>query len=407
MTSFALCINWYYHIFTSFFFCSIPSVVNWPTHFAMSSPLVAEALEEVAHPLSPGASSTGFFPFMQLPAELRLQIYHLMLPSQDEPSKSLAWSLGPKGCMNLLLSNRKIWSEAREVVYKHSAFTIDISTSSAIKFLALDTSPKSHLPFEVVQPTASIDHIKDWQIELRFYAPYVSFTLPVEANWFSRIHGDEVYMGERILEATGQLAKIRDLRSLKIKFPCVCYGQAAFGITYDPVGRISRSIHYFLEPLKCLRFHGSVRFIAARPDPSSLHRPPARMFDEQCQEQGCLAFIAQFRDLETSLRSPSSSLPQLPVQQRRWLKIKRRVATLDNSLCGDEVHMMLHRLWTYTDAYRGTFVEEALFDRIARRRQFKKAYRIVLSELESISRMACKKSDTGLDLQDLDIGFYR
>ena len=407
MATVALCINWYYHIPTSYFSCSIPSVVNWPTHFAMSSPLVAEALEEVAHPLSAGANSAGFFPFMQLPAELRLQIYHLMLPSQDEPSKSLAWSVGPKGCMNLLLSNRKIWSEAREVVYKHSAFTIDISTSSAIKFLALDTSPKSHLPFEVIQPTASIDHIKDWQLDLRFFAPYVSFTLPAEANWFSRIHGDELYMGERIVEATGQLAKIRDLRSLKIKFPCVCYGQAAFGITYNPVGRISRSIHYFLEPLKCLRFHGSVRFIAARPDPSSLHRPPTRMFDEQCQEQGCLAFIAQFRDLETTLRSPSSSLPQLPVQQRKWLEIKRRAATLGNSLCSDEVHMMLQRLWTYTDAYRGTFVEEPFFARITRRRQFKKAYGIVLSQLESIPRMACERSDTELDLQDWDIGFDR
>ncbi|KAI4230394.1 MAG: hypothetical protein L6R36_000022 [Xanthoria steineri] len=369
----------------------------------MSSPLVAEALEEVAHPLSAGASSTGFFPFMQLPAELRLQIYHLMLPSQDEPSKSSAWSVGPKGCMNLLLSNRKIWSEAREVVYKHSAFTVDISTSSALKFLALNTSPKDHLPFEVIRPTASIDHIKDWQIELRFYAPYVSFTLPVGANWFSRIHGDEVYMGERILEATGQLAKIRDLRSLKIKFPCVCYGQAAFGILYDPVGRISRSIHYFLEPLKCLRFHGSVRFIAARPDSSSLHRPPVRMFDEQCQEPDCLAFIAQFRDLETSLRGPSSSVPQLPVQQRKWLEIKRRVGTLDNSL----YHMMLQRLWTYTDAYRGTFVEETFFARITRRRQFKKAYGIIQSQLDTIPQLACERSDTGLDLEDWDIGFDR
>lgn len=353
----------------------------------MASQSVAEAPADVAHGSSYRTKSICFFPFMRLPAELRLRIYHLMLPCQDEPSKSLAWSIGPKGCMNLLLSNRKIWNEAREVVYNYSAFTIDISTASTVQFLALKSSPESHLPFEVIQPTASIDYIKDWQIELRFRVPYMShgFARPFP-TLFSHIDGDGLFMAERILEATGQLAKIRDLRSLKVKFLCICYERAFFGgIMDDLVDQIFRSICSILEPLDCLRFHGSVLFIAAQPDPRSLYASSSRFSDEQCQQPACLAFVAHFRALETSLKSPSSR-SQLPVQQRKWLKIKRRVAALGSPMYGYEVHNTLHKLWTLTETYRKTCAEESVKSKEVRRRKFNVLYQTALNELKSATK---------------------
>ncbi|KAI4279851.1 MAG: hypothetical protein L6R38_004911 [Xanthoria sp. 2 TBL-2021] len=193
-------------------------------------------------------------------------------------------------------------------------------------------------------------------------------------------------MAERILEATGQLAKIRDLRSLKVKFPCICYGRAPFsGIMDDSVDQIFRTICSILEPLDCLRFHGSVLFIAAQPDPRSLYASSSRTSDEQCQQAACLAFVAHFRALETSLKSPSSR-SQLPIQQRKWLEIKHRVASLGSPIYGYEVHNTLHELWTLTETYRGTCAEESAKPKDVRRRKFNVLYQTALNELKSATK---------------------
>lgn len=70
---------------------------------------------------------------------------------------------------------------------------------------------------------------KDWQFNLRFNYPYslllnTHLSMPrANISSFGASYDVEgVSMREGILEAVAELAKVEDLRSLKIKFPCLC-----------------------------------------------------------------------------------------------------------------------------------------------------------------------------------------
>ena len=77
---------------------------------------------------------TSVFPFLQLPSELRLQIYRLVLPyseSYEDWAPSVDWSSGI--CPNILYTSRKLYHEATEVLYSENAFMISIENADLHK----------------------------------------------------------------------------------------------------------------------------------------------------------------------------------------------------------------------------------------------------------------------------------
>ena len=70
------------------------------------------------------------FPFLQLPTEIRLPIYRLLLPyseyhlEEQEKDTPVRWYQGRYHCPNILHVNRQIHSEAAEILYQENYFGI-------------------------------------------------------------------------------------------------------------------------------------------------------------------------------------------------------------------------------------------------------------------------------------------
>ncbi|KAL8848271.1 MAG: hypothetical protein Q9221_006709 [Calogaya cf. arnoldii] len=102
------------------------------------------------------------FPLMELPTELRANIFSLALPKQNLESHGWAtMDNSPNDFMNLLLVNQQVSDEARKVLYGSNMFTMIISEQCTLKLGFFDLV--KFLPF---QAPPSLPYVKRWQIAL-------------------------------------------------------------------------------------------------------------------------------------------------------------------------------------------------------------------------------------------------
>ncbi|KAL8756518.1 MAG: hypothetical protein Q9199_002882 [Rusavskia elegans] len=346
---------------------------------------------------------------MQLPTELRLQIYSYALGCKYTPKSLSPWiadcSAPPGGCMALLRCNHQIADEVRELLYPQRCFTVEIS--AVMMFfsswgLTERSKPGTTIDrFETFRPLPSTGYIEHWQLDLQFRAPY---TLSREMHRYlrkfrrwKRIDVDRIFIREGILEAVAQLAKLETLGSLKIKFPCFCSMDNTKREDYDdswsptyfddlevPDEEVIQLIHHVLEPLKTLCFQGPVMFIAAKPlanSSQSVDSPKYQTEDIQCEQAACLAFVTKFDKLAEFLGRSSLPRAQLSAQHHTWLEIKHRAAKLS---CGTEITDSLLHLWT-----RAKFNQDVVGTApghksdASPRRAFTKAYKFASTNLKA------------------------
>ncbi|KAL9018679.1 MAG: hypothetical protein Q9185_003993 [Variospora sp. 1 TL-2023] len=224
-------------------------------------------------------------------------------------------------------------------------------------------------------------HIKHWQFDLQFSKPGTTNPYCQHSAHEPSVAGvDRMFNGELVLETVGELTKIGNLQSLKVKFPCFC---KRAGSTWTAVlcKEFLEIIRRALAPLNCLRVRRSVTFIAARP----LVKRADDVFglwlhteNEQCQQSACLDFAGQFRDMKNIIEG---SLPceRLSLQQRRWLDIKHEVAKL---LGSSALSKPLYHLWTLKESNRDSFVSYPL-RRDVHHRLFNHYYNNLSDQLKS------------------------
>ncbi|KAL8724020.1 MAG: hypothetical protein Q9166_008174 [cf. Caloplaca sp. 2 TL-2023] len=205
---------------------------------------------------------------------------------------------------------------------------------------------------------------------------------------------DKVFIREGLLEAAAELAKVENLGSLKIKFPCICplYDAKSrtihVGFSESPNGGESlfHLIHDILGPLKSLRFRGPVTFIAAHPlvnEDNDIKGPWNQTHNTQCEHAACLAFVTRFNKLAKSFES---SLPrtQLSTQQVIWLKLKHKA--LKQSYAS-EITNKLYHLWTLAEYNQDVFGWRGSSDsRDIQQREFNRYSKTVSDELKAVAK---------------------
>jgi hypothetical protein len=78
--------------------------------------------------------SQGMATFLDLPGELRNQIYHLLLPHQIRPSLPLRID-ETKASTNFMAACRQVYDEAANILYGDGEFDLYVSTSRSVEFL--------------------------------------------------------------------------------------------------------------------------------------------------------------------------------------------------------------------------------------------------------------------------------
>ncbi|KAI4244097.1 MAG: hypothetical protein L6R40_003081 [Gallowayella cf. fulva] len=306
------------------------------------------------------------FMLMKLPLEVRRNIYSFALPVQDTAHKSTDWAtiVAPNDdqdyCMNLLLSNKTVSHEAREVLYGHKTFTV-VLRDSDIFFLgrrAFSAVEDKHGDsFALFPSSPSMEYIKNWQVvlELRYGHP----------------HNDE-HIRESVLGMSEALGSIEGLETLKVGFPCLCSERHA-ATTRQSSDRRHRYIRATLQPLMTLRFHSRVVFIAAAAAPPRLEndREPAPRgffqnssthYPHQCQEPECLGLVASLDDLQASLTSSPPRRVGFTDPQRQWLDVKRRAAAVAfGVLLSCELGEKLRALWRCVEATTTTMPDDCCY----------------------------------------------
>ncbi|KAL8852326.1 MAG: hypothetical protein Q9221_002822 [Calogaya cf. arnoldii] len=244
----------------------------------------------------------------------------------------------------------------------------------------------------------SAGHIKHWQIDLQFRAPY-HFSQMENHLYMYKFHDwrmvdvDRLFIREGVLEAVAQLSKVKTLGSLKIKFPCLC--QIPNNTTWYPgwwdlsmenywlrSEGVIKMVHDVIEPLKTLHIQGPVKFIAARPfgySRTSIGPSRCQTENHQCEKAACQAFISKFDKLAKFLGS-SSPRTRLSAQHHTWLDIKHRAA---KPSCGFEITDSLYRLWARADLNQDTFIISNCKSNDIRRREFNEFYKDVSTDLKT------------------------
>lgn len=304
---------------------------------------------------------------MKLPTELRLQVYLFHLPSRDAEDNSTAWSSGPcgsKGCLSLLLVNRKISNETREMVYSHNSVTVELS-GQRIELLSSDL-PRywwsfTPIRFQIFPITPSFRFIKHWQLNLRFRTHYscsreqdtYCYDGRPSKHTFTKFEMDKLSISDRLLETASELAKLDEIQSLKVKFPCLC-GICSYERASVPTEMLVRMLCSVLQPLRSLK--QPAMFIAASPtqvDAISFDLVSSQTCNTQCLEPACAAFVAQVQRLHRKQLQGS-----LSAQQRKWLDINHRAASIEEdwpAASFTDVACSLERLWTLADFHQDVF----------------------------------------------------
>ncbi|KAL8789209.1 MAG: hypothetical protein Q9213_001316 [Squamulea squamosa] len=266
-----------------------------------------------------------------LPLEIRRHVYSFVLPSSDFRLNTEKWSKltsTANSSMGLLLVNKQILAEARDVIYGCNSFTLTISKDYAY---LLNNRRQDLSDFKPFPETPAIKQVRNWQIDLQLDPSYRSKSLGCPSfapHLGSPLHDSQFYIHEGILSASVEMVKAKDLQTLKLCFPCLC------GInkrSKSVIERVRKAIAWSIEPLQQLRFKSSVKFIAT-PSGSApswtwpyllpiweLNTETTYM---QCEEPHCLKFVGSFEYLRRLLTSKTVPPSKLTTQQEKWFDLK-------------------------------------------------------------------------------------
>ncbi|KAL8992893.1 MAG: hypothetical protein Q9169_006758 [Polycauliona sp. 2 TL-2023] len=307
------------------------------------------------------------FPFMQLPLEIRREIYTLVLPRQDSQSHPNGWkSIDTKKneFMNLLLVNKRVSNEARSVLYTLNTFTMVVFKH---RYLLLGTLNINDFVTFPTKP--SIPFIKNWQIAL----------WPSYENLRGR---SAAQFRDVVLSACSEIAKTQELQTLTLSIPCICghfqkmradcrCGRRFCRHNLEEIEDIHDGMISLLAPFNQLRFKGRVKIIAAA-EPSQQFYPGARgpypsAFPEssntkghlacashphsQCQQPLCLSYAASFDPFRATLVGNTTPL-SLTKDQADWLDFKKRMNEhKEHADCEDQLRMGHYmELWNALDS---------------------------------------------------------
>ncbi len=321
--------------------------------------------------------------FLNLPLEIRRYLYQMLLPSQDIPMNTQQWGTItgiPNRSLGLLRVNKQISAEAQDFIYGCNGFTLTVSQESIYFHGKPRQALIDHRPFPT---TPSIKYMENWQIDIQFDPSYHS-------EWYggtmlaphlgSQLAYDQYYIREGILSASVEMAKTKELQTLKVRFPCLC-GMAKK--TRSLVKGVRKAVASSLEPLQQqLRFKSSVKFIATSSSPAAslpwaspclrqLIWASPRLMQlirevgyVQCQEADCLEFVTSFEYLRRILTSKILPPSRLTLQQQKWLDLKAYASTLLPGRPKSAQRLVLYRAWCFLD--KGEVAFEAKY-RLAQR----------------------------------------
>ncbi|KAL8896250.1 MAG: hypothetical protein Q9192_003186 [Flavoplaca navasiana] len=291
-----------------------------------------------------GEAKQPKFPFMDLPLEIRREIYSLVLPEQTPGSRSNGWATMdglPNEFMNLMLVNKQVSDEAQSVLYGLNTFTMVISDTNSLILGYLDK-----VSFQPLQSPPSLPYIKNWQIALW---PEIQDLMCPELEQFA--------FSDAVLSACFNLAKIPGLQTLMIAIPCLCEWFAEELVCDCTNGRCKRpsieDIHdefiAILTPLNHLRFKGKVEIVTTpKPPPQEWdiihwwrddHLPRAgnkagytelaNHAHPQCQHPACLSFAESFIPIATTLMGKTTPLA-FTGRHTSWFELKERAALAES-----------------------------------------------------------------------------
>ena len=283
---------------------------------------------------STDSASPFTFNILEAPIEIRRLIYDFVLPIQDTPRRdNKSWATienVPNTSMGLLRANRQISQEALDVLYGSNAFTIFIHPHSAVCF---QWSRLETFSFKQFDPPYPISRIQKWQINLGFNPYYRMFTSARDyvnadnhLNLPADINRDSSCTRDVVRSIADELIKCPNLKSLKVRIPCVCYRHRdnAAGIA-----EIAEAVRSSISPLGRLAFNGSITFITAT-STDIVGRSWVQWQDlgsgpSQCRQPACLGLAADLKSFLKTLVCPSSPRLQLSSYEREWLDLKRRI----------------------------------------------------------------------------------
>ncbi|KAL8836984.1 MAG: hypothetical protein Q9176_005985 [Flavoplaca citrina] len=261
-----------------------------------------------------GKAEHPIFPFMDLPLEIRREIYSLVLPEQTPGSRSNGWATMdglPNDFMNLLAVNKQVSDEARSVLYELNTFTIVISDTNSLVLGYLDK-----VSFKPMQSPPSLPYIKNWQIAL---CPEIQDLMYPEFEQFG--------FSDAVLSACFNLAKSQrpSIEDIHDEFVAI------------------------FTPLNHLRFKGKVEIVTTpKPPPQewdmihwwrndhlptagniAAHTELANQAHPQCQHPACLSFADSFIPIATTLMGRTTPLA-FTGRHTSWFELKERAALAES-----------------------------------------------------------------------------
>lgn len=327
--------------------------------------------------------------FMDLPNEIRMLIYEMVLPSKHHLIMSDEWASKstremqnfsrPERCIGLLLVSKRIHSEARDVLYARNCFTIETSSYRQTEFLGVDLNQIGFLPFPWVPCMPYLRHL---QLDLKFDTYYCREKYPhfpeMRPHVTTYVEDDRYEFREVLLTICNKLAtEVQDLQTLKIRVPCICNPR---NYKQVPLETIYESILSALEPLQQLHFKRKVTFIPWNfPSKDNWNKLV------QCPTPRCLAFAASFTHFTRKLlQDPAGTTTTWAMSARDsdWMQMRREAERL---LARATWKSHPHLPWAWRDARRWKKPEDefeqkirAIFDGIkqeGKERVYRSKYR--------------------------------
>ncbi|KAL8903384.1 MAG: hypothetical protein Q9207_003958 [Kuettlingeria erythrocarpa] len=328
------------------------------------------AAQPVAPPPTPEPIQP--FPFRKLPGEIRNKIYCLLLPYQirqpirfgvDSAFNSVTssdtngwvgfppyklnegetsdWANVPCDSLAILRVDRLMCYEAKACMYSpNTNFTVTIATLGFIFFNRI-TPMTDFLPFPSIW-----QFTRHWTIDLRFHR----FQTTQQTLWgrdcnnrtgeiYDRRHPsnsyDYLHMMESFISVCIELAKIPQLETLTIKFPCLgCQtGDADKWINKTYVSVLAHMQAAAVKPGKLV----------------ILLTPPLRR-RPQCQDERCLDYASALEEVWRTWGNPTG----YNRVTKQWLKIRK--SAMMHTSSSPEVQSLLYDIWRLI--YFGDLTEE-------------------------------------------------
>ncbi|KAL8761662.1 MAG: hypothetical protein Q9184_002246 [Pyrenodesmia sp. 2 TL-2023] len=300
------------------------------------------------------------FPFRKLPAEIRYQIYRLVLPYQirqhvqstnnsvpnsvnisdtdrliewssckAEKREMPGWANVPSDSLALLRVDQLMCYEAKACMYSPTTnFEVTIA-SSGIFFLGRFTSMACFSPFPSIW-----QFTRHWTIHLRFHRFH-----PTQQTLWGRDHDkvsggdndrktssnsyDYIHMMESFISVCIELAKIPELETLTITLPCLgCQaGDSYIWINKTYVSVLAHMKAAAVKPGKLI----------------ILLAPPLRI-QPQCQKKRCLGYALALEEVWRTWRD-DFGYNQVT---KDWLEIRERTKLQPST---PELRTLLYDIW--------------------------------------------------------------